>query len=46
MLWQVVKDILEILNCDVNTLGQDLFSENKTSGPVPVGKETPGEPPM
>ena len=46
MLWQVVKDVLEILNYDLNTLEQELCSENKISGPVPVGNEQSGEPSM
>jgi DNA polymerase I len=44
MLWQAVKDILEISNCDVNALEHELCSENKVSGQVPVWGEKPEEP--
>lgn len=46
MLWQVVKDILEILNCDQIALEQELCSENKVSSQAPVSSEKPGEPSM
>jgi hypothetical protein len=44
MLWQAVKGILEILNCDVNGLEQELCSGNKVSGQAPVWDEKPGDP--
>lgn len=46
MLWQVVKDLLEILNFDLGTLEQDLCSVIKINSREPVCKEKPGEPSM
>jgi hypothetical protein len=46
MLWQGVKDILEIMNCDLNTIEQELGLENKIRSTVPVGNKKVGEPSM
>jgi DNA polymerase elongation subunit (family B) len=43
MLWQVVKDILEILKCDINTLEQDFCLENKISDVISVTNEQSGD---
>ncbi len=43
MLWQVVKDVLEILNCDLNALEQELRLSNKISGTIPIGNEQSGD---
>ena len=42
MLWQVVKDILEILNCDLNALEQELRLANKISGLESLSNEETG----
>lgn len=39
MLWQVVKDILEILKCDLDSLAQEFCLENKTSDGISVTNE-------
>ena len=43
MLWQAIKDVLEILNCDINALEQQLRIANKINGTISVGNEQPGD---